>query len=229
MAKSTKRKFPLWLPPPDQKLLRKLGARLGEIRRRRKSIEIPEEDKLLVKDLEKGKFQVTVGYLRKLLQDVYAVTLEDLLREFYVPHEDRLFDRDLVYSLRWDRTGNLDVDTPFLIGGDPKRFLWAVPMRYLKGQNIFTEYLALPPRRKRAPAGVTTGKAHPGVEILIGIFGRVRVEISGGGTRDYKDLSEGQAVHLHSKFRHSVINNEINSPALLLVIRSFESISAKDS
>src|SRR5258708_5986227 len=133
--------------------------------------------------LGKGGFNLNVGLLRSIVLNGYKVVFEDLLAECYEanrgyfdPTEEHRFDRDYDYSLCREAGGEGGDDrypTPLLIGGDPKRYLWAIPMRRLKDQPLVTDLLELAPLRALKPSGATPDNAHSGIEVVHVIHGAI--------------------------------------------------------
>ncbi len=181
--------------------------------------------------VEKGRYYMSLGQFRDVLKKGYGVSLEEILVKFcdenrvYFrkppgPRDEKPFERDY-YRVRWqqnpdDRGSAL---TQFLVGGDPKRFLWAVPIRRLQPEQSATvEILELAPQRTRKglASGQTVQSSHEGEEIIHVIYGKVDVFIEPDHDRP---LAAGDSIHFHSSHRHSVRNRERNNRALLLVVR----------
>jgi len=225
-----RRAFPCYLKPgPYKPALAWLAARLKKARATKSPQVIAKLAGVSSRDvhsIESGEFSVSLGSLRDVVRLGYSVSFEELLaecfdvhREYFDPKKDRPFERDYEYSLRW-RTEGTREPTALLIGGDPSRFLWAVPMRKLKSQQLVTEFLELAPERKRKPAGLTFDNRHEGVEVIHVIYGRIELHISSGSEAKYDSrLRAGDSIHFHARYSHYVENLEKNSSALLLVIR----------
>jgi mannose-6-phosphate isomerase-like protein (cupin superfamily) len=224
--------FPFYLPqrPSDKVALAWLGKRLREKRATRTPKMVASAANVSlqqVRDLEKGIFHIGLGQLRRIVSHGYGTDFSDLMadcfkanREAFDAEQIRPFDRDYYYAIT-QRTAHGKGPTAVLIGGDPKSFLWAIPMRRLKNQPMVTEYLELSPKRKRLAAGLTPGNVHDGSEVLFVIHGSVTVHIAGSdGERELsRDLERGDAIHFRSLHPHNIENTGWNTTAFLLVVR----------
>jgi hypothetical protein len=224
--------FPVYLKKGlSTPALRWIGRRLAETRNEAKKTarmvaQSVKVDVKLIQEIEKGLFGLNVGLLRTIVHDGYNVVFEDLLAECYEANRAYFdqdsrhrFDRDYHYSVC--REGGEDrFPTAFLIGGAPKKYLWAIPMRRLKKQPIVTELLELAPLRTKKPAGATPENSHPGIEVVHVIHGAVNVRINSGfEAPTSRHLKAGDSIHFHSTFVHKVQNTEKNTAALLFVVR----------
>jgi hypothetical protein len=234
MARRTKKSssFPRYLPQPNQALLKWMGNYLISLRGKKNVKSIANESDVSaedVKNIESGKFHLNLGRVRSILQHGYGCTLEDVLAACYQenkalfhPDLDHTFDRDWHYRLRPPNRGKFEeIPTPVLIGGDPKKFLWAVPMRRLKNQPLVVELLELAPARKRKESGKTLRNSHGGVEVIHVIYGEVQVFMTaGGGQGSYdKPLRAGQSIHFHCRNKHNVENLGNTTSSLLQIVR----------
>lgn len=188
------------------------------------SAKVPQSQ---IRALEKGDFRLGLGQLRHIVGNGYHANFGDLLKECFEAHqtildpkEERPFERDYYYSLS-SRPNKDSGPTPLLIGGDPRSFLWALPMRRLKDQPMVTELLELSPVRKRTPAGSTSWNSHAGSEVIYIINGSIRAYVNCGGkwTDSSRKLQRGDTFHFRSDLPHYIENAEKTSPALLLVVR----------
>ena len=230
--------FPHYLKPgADTLALRWLGNRLKQARglnspkcvasRANASVE-------QIKSIETGDFHVNLGRLREIISRGYGQSLTNLLEEAYqalrnhfdsgalTSGKSRPFNRDCHYSLCLeDSKDGKQKSTPLLIGGDPTNYLWAIPMRQLKGQPVVTELLELAPSRKRKPSGITPDNAHDGVEVIHVIHGTIdaRLTLSGEALNLSRRLTAGDTIHFHARNIHQIENSEKSSPALLLIVR----------
>ena len=182
--------FPFYLTPRpcDTAALAWLGKRLCVARGRKRVKAIAEAAKVPqdnIRAIEKGVFHLGLGQLRHLIRHGYGADFGDLLaecfeanREAFDAQKSRPFDRDYHYALTL-HGDSVKGPTALLIGGNPKSFLWAIPMRRLRDQAMVTEYLELAPKRKRLSAGLTPGNEHEGSEVVFVMNGSVTVHISG--------------------------------------------------
>ena len=214
-------RFPCYLKPgpANQKALIWLGKRLCGIRGRTHAKTVAAAAKVKEKQIlaiERGVFRIGLGQLRQIVSEGYEFDFGDLLAECFSANEEdfnpqgeRPFDRDWYYALTWIG----EKPTALLIGGDPKSFLWAVPMRRLRGQAMVTEYLELAPKRKRLSAGVTPGNSHDGSEVVYVINGSVKanIQLRAGENEKSRPLRRGDAIHFLSIFPHNLVNDELNS------------------
>ena len=226
--------FPYYLwPGPNKPALKWLGKRLEEARKGRTPKMVADSAVASIEEIEtieKGRFHLSLGRLRDIVRLGYRVKLEDLLEECYDvfqaefnPTGSRVFKRDYYYALCHGKEAG-SKPTPLLIGGDPKNYLWAIPLRDLVGQGMATDYLELAPLRKRVTRGQTLENIHSGVEVVHVIHGSVLVNIAPGQTLPAggRPLEHRNSMHFHSKFRHWIVNNEKSTSALLLIVRSLE-------
>ena len=230
-GKTKRPSFPTYLKPgPNRDVLRWLGNQLKQLRGERTVQAVSTSAQVKPKEviaLERGDFRINLGRLRDVVSRGYKSSFEELLSKCYDAHpkvfnpgEDRYFKRESHYSLCLKKKSRDEKEpTPLLIGGDPKSYLWAIPMRCLNGQPMVTEFLELAPFRKREIAGVTPNNSHDGVEIVHVIHGTIDACIlygDGGGSRR---LKAGDSIHFLARTRHQIENQEKSSSALLLVIR----------
>jgi hypothetical protein len=233
MAESSrKRVFPYYLKPHDknEEFLKWIGNWLRIKRANKAPSIVARAAKVPVQTiqvLEKGEFRLNLGQIREILKRGYGCGLEDVLAKCYEnfgteldPDGSRRFARDYHYSFCFGREDEGSERTPVLIGGEPKKFLWAVPFRRLKGQPLVTELLELAPARKRQSTGETIQNSHLGVEIVYVIHGSIRVNIRGGLEGAYnRELRHENCIHFNSSHVHQISNDGINTSALLLIAR----------
>jgi quercetin dioxygenase-like cupin family protein len=242
MGKTPKKKkfsrrgtFPFYLKPhPENKnLCEWIGSFLKEFRGKTSLKDLAEKagttTEMLTK-IEAGRFELCLGAFRQVLSNGYQCSLEDVLSACHDKHEptlnkdDRPFHRDWHYRLCFSREEHSE-PTPFLMGGIPKSFLWAVPFRQLRRQSLSTELIELAPVKKFH--GFTDSKAHDGVEIIHVIHGSICVFIKPGKEAEYnKTISRTDSIHFHSGSRHFVKNLKTQDSALMLVIRTSATIPA---
>ena len=223
-------KFPYYLKPHPQnkKISEWIGNFLKDLRATKSFKTLADEagtTSETIKRIEAGTFGLSLGQIRQILLNGYKRSLEDVLAECYkvnesiLDEEEKIFERDWHYRLCFSREMAAD-PTPFLMGGQPKSFLWAVPFRKLNNQNMSMELLELAPARKHF--GYTQRNSHEGIEVVHVINGKVSVFIKPGTKEaEYnKDLFKTDSIHFHSKCRHYIKNEKGQDSALLLVIRA---------
>lgn len=211
-------------------ILRWLGSQLGQARIKSKKTmrmiaretEVPLQK---IKDIENGIFHINLGLLHDIIRKSYDINFFNLLntcyethREYFDPEKSRSFKRDRYYSVCLEAVEDRG-PTPLLIGGDPKRYIWAVPMRWLKEQPLMIELLELAPARTHNPSGATPKNSHSGVEIIHVIYGKIYASFTYSGETIDRPLGKGNCIHLQSRHVHNIRNADKNSPALLLIIR----------
>ncbi len=188
-----------------------------------------------IKKMEMGTFHLCLGQVRQICRRGYGCSLENVLDACYRvngkvlnPSDDRVFERDWHYRLCFSAESR-EEPTPFLIGGDPKSFLWAAPFRKLNGQNLAAEILELAPARKYF--GFTEKNSHEGTEVVHVIHGTIRFFIKGGGREaEYNRLlTKGDSIHFNSCFLHHVENEKPTHSALLFIVRSLNISQSKPS
>lgn len=222
--------FPHYLKPgPNKAALEWLGRQL----RQRRGSKTPTNVAQLagvspkqIQAMEKGSFHLNLGRLRGVIRRGYEGCFEDLLAECYAtfrshfdPTNKRPFEREYHYSLL-RRSEQDKKPTPLLIGGDPSSYLWAVPMRRLKGQSMVTEFLELAPSRKRKSSGLTADNSHDGVEVIYVVHGTVEAHIAFGAEGfNTRRLKAGDCIHFHARHFHHLENLEKSTSALLFVVR----------
>jgi transcriptional regulator with XRE-family HTH domain len=226
--------FPKYLPCPDEKALAWFAERLKQARDGRSPEEVAKSAGVLaakILGLEEGKFHFSIGQLREVLRRGYGVSFEDLLaqycrEQFPEMSEKRPFDRDYYYLGRLKPSEEeMGAPTPFLIGGDPKQYVWATPLRRLRGENTVGEFLELAPSRKKRPMGTTARNSHEGLELIYVIHGEIEVLIA-GYTRHF---GNGEFIHFDSTWPHFVRNRHHTLPAFLLIVRSLASVVARET
>jgi hypothetical protein len=86
---------------------------------------------------------------------------------------------------------------------------------------MVTEYLELGPKRKRLSAGLTPGNTHEGSEVVFVMNGSVTIHISGRtGENDVsRTVGRADAIHFRAIHPHHIENAELNTTALLLIVR----------
>lgn len=224
-----KTSFPKFLPPYDQSVMTWIGEYLAKSRRNKGAADIARKAGISVEDvqaIEKGTIHHDLGHFRDILQRGYGRKLQDLLESChhaflskYNPKGDRPFIRDYYYSICRFGDGRKP-PTPFLVGGNPESFLWAVPIRKLKGQYLSADLLELAPKKVKAGIGETGQNSHEGYEVVHVINGSVVITIN---TKKLdgdlgRDLKATDSIHFDSKYEHQ-IRNTGNTPALLLIVR----------
>jgi len=229
--------FPFYLKPgPDSELLKWVGGHLRKIRGKKSAAAIAKAAKVSTDDIERieqGTIHQNLGCFRQILHYGYDCRFEAVLakcfeafKERFDPKGRRRFDRDYHYSLcPPDKKG--DMLTPVLIGGDPESFLWAAPVRELKGQPLSIDLLELAPDRKRKTRG-TPENSHDGAEVIHVMHGTIQVHIENTTEGSYtRKLTHGDSIHYISKFTHRIVNDGNSTSALLLIVRLPEFSSAK--
>ena len=224
-------RFPFYLKPgPNAGALEWLGERLHEIRGRKppaliaKAANVPVSQ---IQALEAGEFHVSLGQLREIIRLGYRENFINLLAECYKvkrqlfdPKQGRPFERDFHYSVSTRRDASGTLPPSLLIGGDPERFLWAVPMRRLTGQPMETELLEIAPHRKRKYGGQPPESTHHGAELIYVIHGTILAHVSGKGESvNARTLKAGDYIHFLANCPHRVENMEKSTSAFLLVVR----------
>jgi hypothetical protein len=230
--------FPKDLPKPDEAILKWVGEHLKNSRRNKTCAKVAKAAKVepkIIDDIENGIISINLGLFRQILRRGYGLKLESVLAKGYGVFEKkfnttrkRRFDRDFYYAICLK---NVDkhLPTPFLVGGDPKSFLWAVPFRKLTKQPLAVDLLELAPAREKTHQGETPGGSHDGVEIIHVINGTivVNVETDSDDSNEGRKLKRGDSIHFNSNREHSVTNCGKTTPALLLIVRLPEYLLSK--
>lgn len=221
-------KFPKFLPKPNEELLKWLGERLVEIRKKKTVAQVAKAAKVSVEEIEKiekGIIHQDVGHFRHILRRGYNRKLEDLLSKCYVifekqlnPSGKRRFERDYYYSLCLHDQGKKE-STPLLVGGDPQNYIWAVPFRRLIKQPLCVDLLELAPNRIKKKLGQTGEYSHDGVEVVHVIRGSVTVSIDTDSEGSDRTLLAGDSIHFTSNQEHQIRNKGSSTPALLQIVR----------
>ncbi|MDE2106695.1 MAG: cupin domain-containing protein [Patescibacteria group bacterium] len=221
--------LPKAFPKPNEDVLKWVGEQLQKWRGQKTTASVaklanvsPEE----VEKIEQGIIHVGLGKFRDIIQKGYNRKLDDVLVKCHEVFKDRFnstgkrrYNRDYYFSVCLKDEGQKKA-TPFLVGGDPENFLWAVPIRKLKHQPLSVDLLALAPKRKKRHLGEIPNSRHEGVEIIHVINGSVMVTVE----TDIEDppgrpLKAGDSIYLISSREHSVCNVENGTPALLMIVR----------
>jgi hypothetical protein len=222
--------FPFYLRPgPNRQILQWLGKHLEQLRGSRsiqKTAKLAAMSVDKIRALERGEFTLSLGRLREMLPVAYRISWSDLLAKCYTEHRaqfdpigTRPFERDFHYSISVRRNLSGALPPALLVGGNPKSFLWAVPMRHLKAQPMVTEFLELAPARKRIDHGATPANSHDGAVVLHVIHGSVQVHVAVGGEGiGSRILRAGDSIHFISRQQHYVENIESTTSALLLIV-----------
>ena len=223
-----RRTFPKYLPKPSQNANKWLGARLVQERGVRPTSAIAEAAEFkerTIAALERGELPISLGELHLVIERGYGTTLTSLLSEYYEFDRAELYPdpkrppspflRPVYYRVRYRADPNYAAG-PFFVGGDPARYLWAIPVRALSGQRLLTEFLELPVYKRKTGAGQTDAKTHAGEEVIHVIEGRIQVVFTEHGFEP--TLEAGHHIHFQSEHRHFV-RNAGETSALLLVVR----------
>jgi Cupin domain len=228
--------LPVYLPEPDESVLKWIGAHLKASRKRKATSDVAKAAKVapkIIEEIENGVIHQNLGSFRHILRKGYGLKLEYLLakcyREFeskFNPTKKRRFDRDFYYAICL-RNVDKHKPTPFLVAGDPHNFLWAVPFRRLTKQPLSVDILELAPAREKTRQGETPGGFHDGVEIVHVINGTVivNVETDSDDPNEGRKLKKGDSIHFNSNREHSISNCGKTTPALLLIVRTSENLS----
>jgi hypothetical protein len=217
-------KFPHYLPKPDNNLLKWVGEFLQKLRSTKTPEDVAKNAHTTVEDIKKiesGKIHHNLGSFRRILQTGYGCTLEKVLAECFEAHKNqfdshRVFQRETHYSFR-NRTDGGNLRTPILIGGNPKKFLWAAPLRQLDNQLLSVDWLELAPTKKREKTG-TPEDTHDGMEAVCVIHGAIRVQIKNteAGSRP---LYPRDGIHYSSRFPHQIVNDNDSQCAFMVIVR----------
>lgn len=217
-----------FLPKPDKEVLKEIGTLLKNSRK--KSIDAAAKaakvEPKILEEIERGIILQGLGSFRHIIRKAYGLNLEDVLAKHYDKFEarfnvrnKRFFARDIHYAICLQPHGKKEA-TPFLVGGDPESFLWAVPFRKLKKQPLTVDLLELAPNRVKKSSGKTPGGSHDGVEVVHVINGSIKVTIATNTEASVeRTLRKGETIHFNSKNDHQISNEGTNTPALLLIVR----------
>jgi quercetin dioxygenase-like cupin family protein len=217
------------LPQPDKEVLTWIGEQLSKFRGKKTPEEIAKRAGISAEEIEKiekGVIHQDLGYFRHILREGYGRELEELLEKChdifhkkFNPTGRRRFDRDYYYAICLQNEGK-KAATPFLVGGDPDNYLWAVPIRKLSGQPLAVELLEIAPKRKRKHLGEILPHSHGGIEVVHIINGTVTVTVDvGSDDAPSRSLKSGDSIHFNSQQEHYITNEGNSTPALLLIVR----------
>jgi hypothetical protein len=230
-ARNNSAGFPNYLPKPDETILKWIGQQLKNGRGQKTVAQIAKAvglgvDADVIERIESGISQPNLGLFRQIIRRGYGLAFENLLARCYSTFSEKLgkrrFDRDFYYAVCLQNVGK-HKPTPFLVGGDIKNFLWAVPFRKLKKQPLAVEFLELVPSRIRQHSGETPGGIHDGVEVVHVINGTIRVYVNiGEDDPAERELKKGDSIHFNSNNDHSITNCGTTTSALLLIVRLSE-------
>lgn len=208
-----------------------LGKRLKEIRATDSVESVAKASGVAASEIdaiEAGTFHLNVGRLWKVVHNGYRSDLGDLVAECYKANRenldsfsnDREFERDVYYSVRRQPHDRKE-STPLLIGGNPKSYLWAIPLRRLHRQPLLVEFLELAKLRKREDeVGKLSTESHDGVEIIHVIHGLINIDIRHAINHNtFRTLKAGDCIHFHSRQPHCIQNASTTVPAFLLIVR----------
>lgn len=229
---------PKHLDAPDETALKSIGDILKRNREGRKlslakvaALANVNPDVLAAIEND-GQIYMGLGVFRQILLKGYGVSLEDVMEKYCklleqskslkrdaVTSRERPFNRDFHYSFFAKPGGGYD-KTPTLRGGDPKSYVWAVPLRKLAGHSVAMELLELAPLRKKINAGRMAAGSHDGLEIMHVISGNVSVEIDIGPRGPAcRELSARDSICINAGREHCVRNTDSNMPAFLMIVR----------
>ncbi len=226
----TRQKFPTYLPLPDESQLKWLAEYLQAVRGNRNTADVAKKSKVKeheVQAIESGTLNLGLGRLRHILKYGYKQKLEGVLAKCFEafkgkcdPKGKHPFEREGAYSIFYKESPEGGA-TPLFVGGDPDRFLWAVPLRQLKKHPHSVDFLELGPQRKLKPSGETFDNVHDGVELVHVINGTVTVSVRPEGAEKSSKwtVDAGASVHFNSKYEHRIFNPGTTTSALLLVVR----------
>lgn len=227
------------------------GGRLRELRGERSFSEvmrgIREASRMPVGELAKlerqlekieaGVLALPLGSLYDVVEFGYGIQMSDILGELFEarrsrldPDDDRPFEREHFYSYIRKEKHNKKV-TPALMGGDGVRYVWATPLRRLKGSPMLTEYLELAPHAVNERGGKIPVHSHQGAELIFVVHGTVSIYLktveTGSGAEGSRPimrdsvvtLSQGSCLHFLSRATHLIENALPATKALLHITR----------
>lgn len=230
--KLTRSRFPTYLPSPNKTHVAWVAHFLKERRKENTPKPPAREDSTELQEieaLENGIWHLGVGRFRYLLKKHYQMQLEDVLAECFNafkadidPQSIHAFQRDQAYSVFYKNSPEGKM-TPSFVGGNPSKFIWAVPFRRLKNQQTF-DFLELAPKRKSKPSGETVYNVHDGYELLHVINGTVSVVIRSNDVEKSFTwtVDAGASVHFNSMQQHRIENASVITSALVMVARQTE-------
>lgn len=197
-----------------------------------KDIEKVSVEKLV--EIEGGKLHLPAGSLYDIVEFGYGLKMRAILGELFGvvearldPSSKRRYETDSWYQFLPKDTDE-ELRTPVLIGGDKKRFIWAIPLQRLSDQPMVTELLELNRHAEGVTGGRFPGHTHRGAELIYVVYGTVMVHIertvkleSGELARfDPKPILKAHSfIHFKSGQKHFIENDNTMTPAFLHVTR----------
>jgi hypothetical protein len=218
--------FPFYLDSPSVfGISRMLGFHIRSVRGKGSPDDIARKAKVSSEQIlamESGLFLMSFGKLQDVIRNGYKIEFTDLL-EWYCSQrlkglEEDSFKRNYFCSMSIPVENKDDIG-PLFIGGDPKSYLWAIPMQRLRNQRISMQLLELAPYRKRMSVGSTPSEIYRGTQVVHVIHGTIQCCINNDRDSFQKRVKAGESIHLFTSRRHYFENTEMNTSALLLIVQ----------